>query len=57
MGASYALLNVQQKRVEEKLQKEKQRIEKDGVQGTSTHNNTSGSKNKIHPSNFSDFRK
>lgn len=55
-GASYALLHVQQKRLQEKLQKE--RVAKDGVEGTNVDkNNKSDSKNKVHPSNFSDFRK
>ncbi|WOG93707.1 hypothetical protein DCAR_0312994 [Daucus carota subsp. sativus] len=56
MGASYALLHVQQKRLQDKLQK--QRVEKDGAKGASVgHNNKSDSKNKIHPSGFSDTTK
>lgn len=55
-GASYALLHVQQKRLQEKLQKE--RVAKDGVEGKSVDKtNKSDSKNKVHPSNFSDFSK
>lgn len=57
-GASYALLHVQQKRLQEKLQNEKERLEKDGVDGSSACNTckTDG-KNKIYPSNFSNNKK
>ncbi|WOG93708.1 hypothetical protein DCAR_0312995 [Daucus carota subsp. sativus] len=54
MGASYGLLHVQKKRLEEKLHKEKERLDKDGGTSVGTNAYKSDGKNKIHPStNFS----
>ncbi|WOG93709.1 hypothetical protein DCAR_0312996 [Daucus carota subsp. sativus] len=58
MGASYALLNVQRKRLQEKLHKEKNISEKDGAADKSVASaQKSEGKSKIHPSNVSDSTK